>query len=67
MLRYLVAKTFKQNESDIDFQTIRYINGLKGQATNIDSIIEILKIDKIKICKIKLRLKKERSKKEFLM
>lgn len=48
MLRYLVAKTFKQNESDIDFQTIRYINGLKGQATNIDSIIEILKNDKIK-------------------
>lgn len=48
MLRYLVAKTFKQNESDIDFQTIRYINGLKGQATNIDSIIGILKNDKIK-------------------
>ena len=48
MLKYLVAKTFKQNELDIDFQTIRYINGLKGQATNIDSIIEILKNDKIK-------------------
>lgn len=48
MLRYLVAKTFKQNESDIDFQTIRYINGLKGQAISIDSIIEILKNDKIK-------------------
>ena len=48
MLKYLGAKIFKQNESDIDFQTIRYINGLRGQAPNIDSIIEILKNDKIK-------------------
>ena len=48
MLKYLVAKIFKQNESDIDFQTIRYINGLKGQAMTIDAIIEILKKDKIK-------------------
>lgn len=48
MLNYLVAKTFKQNEMDIDFQAIKYINNLKKQATNIDSIIEILKNDKIK-------------------
>lgn len=48
MLKYLVAKVFKQNELDIDFQTIKYINGLKGKATDIDSIIEILKNDKIK-------------------
>ena len=48
MLKYLVAKVFKQNELDIDYQTIKYINGLKGQATNVDSIIEILKNDKIK-------------------
>lgn len=47
MLNYLVAKTFKQNEMDIDFQAIKYINNLKKQATNIDSIIEILKNDKI--------------------
>lgn len=47
MLRYLVAKIFKRNELDIDFQTIKYINSLKGRATNIDSIIGILKNDKI--------------------
>lgn len=60
MLRYLVAKTFKQNESDIDFQTIRYINGLKGQATNIDSIIEILKNDKIKNMQDKVAFEKRK-------
>ena len=63
MLRYLVAKTFKQNESDIDFQTIRYINGLKGQAINIDSIIEILKNDKIKNMQDKVAFE-ERKKQE---
>ena len=47
MLRYLVAKIFKRNELDIDFQTIKYINSLKGRAANIDSIIGILKNDKI--------------------
>lgn len=60
MLRYLVAKAFKQNESDIDFQTIRYINGLKGQATNIDSIIEILKNDKIKNMQDKVAFEKRK-------
>lgn len=60
MLRYLVAKTYKQNESDIDFQTIRYINGLKGQATNIDSIIEILKNDKIKNMQDKVAFEKRK-------
>ena len=60
MLRYLVAKTFKQNESDIDFQTIRYINGLKGQAINIDSIIEILKNDKIKNMQDKVAFEKRK-------
>lgn len=63
MLRYLVAKTFKQNELDIDFQTIRYINGLKGQATSIDSIIEILKTDKIKNMQDKVAFE-ERKKQE---
>ena len=63
MLRYLVAKTFKQNESDIDFQTIRYINGLKGQAISIDSIIEILKNDKIKNMQNKVAFE-ERKKQE---
>lgn len=63
MLKYLMAKTFKQNESDIDFQTIRYINGLKGQATSIDSIIEILKNDKIKNMNEKVAFE-ERKKKE---
>lgn len=63
MLRYLVAKTFKQNESDIDFQTIRYINGLKGQAISIDSIIEILKNDKIKNMQDKVAFE-ERKKQE---
>lgn len=63
MLRYLVAKTFKQNESDIDFQTIRYINGLKGQAINIDSIIEILENDKIKNMQDKVAFE-ERKKQE---
>lgn len=66
MLRYLVAKTFKQNESDIDFQTIRYINGLKGQAINIDSIIEILKNDKIKNMQDKVAFE-ERKKQEWEM
>lgn len=60
MLRYLVAKTFKQNESDIDFQTIRYINGLKGQAISIDSIIEILKNDKIKNMQDKVAFEKRK-------
>lgn len=60
MLRYLVAKTFKQNESDIDFQTIRYINGLKGQTINIDSIIEILKNDKIKNMQDKVAFEKRK-------
>ena len=63
MLRYLVAKTFKQNELDIDFQTIRYINGLKKQATNIDAIIEILKNDKIKNMQDKVAFE-ERKKQE---
>ena len=63
MLRYLMAKTFKQNESDIDFQTIRYINGLKGQAMSIDSIIEILKNDKIKNMQDKVAFE-ERKKQE---
>ena len=63
MLRYLMAKTFKQNESDIDFQTIRYINGLKGQAISIDSIIEILKNDKIKNMQDKVAFE-ERKKQE---
>ena len=60
MLRYLAAKTFKQNESDIDFQTIRYINGLKGQAINIDSIIELLKNDKIKNMQDKVAFEKRK-------
>ena len=63
MLRYLVAKTFKQNESDIDFQTIRYINDLKGQAISIDSIVEILKNDKIKNMQDKVAFE-ERKKQE---
>lgn len=63
MLRYLMAKTFKQNKSDIDFQTIRYINGLKGQAISIDSIIEILKNDKIKNMQDKVAFE-ERKKQE---
>ena len=63
MLRYLVAKTFKQNESDIDFQTIKYINTLKEKATNIDSIIEILKNDKIKNMQDKVAFE-ERKKQE---
>ena len=48
MLKYLLAKTFKQNELDIDFETLKYINSLNGRATSVDSIIEILKKDKIK-------------------
>lgn len=60
MLRYLVAKTFKQNELDIDFQAIKYINSLKGQATNIDSIIEILKNDKIKNMQEKVEYEERR-------
>lgn len=48
MLRYLLAKTFEQNELDIDFETLKYINSLNGRATSVDSIIEILKKDKIK-------------------
>lgn len=63
MLRYLVAKTFRKNESDIDFQTIRYINGLKGQAISVDSIIEILKNDKIKNMQDKVAFE-ERKKQE---
>lgn len=63
MLRYLVAKTFKQNESDIDFQAIRYINGLQGKATSIDSIIEILKNDKTKNMQDKIAFE-ERKKQE---
>jgi hypothetical protein len=63
MTKYLIAKIFKQNESDIDFQTIKYINGLNGQATNIDSIIEILKNDKIKNMQEKVAFE-ERKKQE---
>ncbi len=63
MTKYLTAKIFKQNELDIDFQTIKYINGLKGQATNIDSIIEILRNDKIKNMQEKVAFK-ERKKQE---
>lgn len=48
MLTYLVARIFNQNELDIDFQTIKYINSLKEQATSVDSIIEILKSDRVK-------------------
>lgn len=60
MTKYLVAKIFKQNESDIDFQTIKYINGLKGQAINIDSIIEILRNDKIKNMQEKVAFEKRK-------
>ena len=48
MLKYMEVKTIKQNEPDIDFQTIKYINELSDKATDADSIIEILKNDKIK-------------------
>lgn len=48
MLSYLKAKIFRKNEIDIDFQTIKYINGLERASTSIDDIIEIIKSDKIK-------------------
>ncbi len=48
MSKYLIAKVFKRNKLDIDFQTIKYINELRSKAKDIDSIIEILKNDKIK-------------------
>lgn len=47
MLTYLMAKSFKQNESNIDFQTLKYISNLKGQAADINSIVETIKKDKI--------------------
>ena len=60
MTKYLTAKIFRQNESDIDFQAIKYINGLKEQAKSIDSIIEILKNDKIKNLQEKVAFEKRK-------
>lgn len=48
MITYLSAKFFKQHESNIDFQTLKYIDELRERVTDIDSIIETIKNDKIK-------------------
>lgn len=48
MLKYLATKTFKQNEMNIDFQTIKYIRELQNQATDIASLIETLNNEKIR-------------------
>ncbi len=45
MLKYLIAKVFKQNELEIDFQTIEYISNLDKRATDISSLIIIIKSD----------------------
>lgn len=45
MLRYLIAKNFKQKDPDIDFQTLKYINELRKKATDVNSIIENIRND----------------------
>lgn len=62
MLRYLIAKTFKQNEDNIDFQTIVYINSLKDRSSDIESLINVLKMDKMKVLEERklFKIKKEK-------
>ena len=57
MIKYLIAKTVKQNEADIDFTTIKYINSLEAQAKDIDSLLEVLQ---------KAKLKNEQAKATFI-
>lgn len=63
MLKYLAIKSFRQSLPNIDFQTLKYINSLKGQVINTDSIIETLKNDAIKNGQDKIAFV-ERKKKE---
>ena len=48
MLKFLLIKTVKEDQTSIDFQTIEYIYSLKEQVTNVDSIIERLNSDRLK-------------------
>lgn len=48
MLKFLAAKTFKQDEANIDFQTLDYIKNLEKQAEDVDSLVEVLHNDQCK-------------------
>ncbi len=48
MLNYLTAKTFKKDEANINFSTLKYIYDLRKRTTSLDSIMDVLQADKIK-------------------
>lgn len=48
MLKFLAAKSFKQDETNIDFQTLDYIKKLEKRAEDIESLVEVLQSDKQK-------------------
>lgn len=47
MIKYLIANTFKSDETNINFQTIRYLTKLGSSASSIDELIELLQSDKL--------------------
>lgn len=61
MLKFLAAKTFKQDEANIDFQTLDYIKGLGKQVEDVDSLVEVLNNDQQKMLKKKPLLRNEKS------
>lgn len=45
MFTYLIAKTFKENELDIDFKTIKYLHYLKGHIKTLGDLERTIKTD----------------------
>lgn len=62
MIKYLIAKVFKQNESNIDFKTIKYINSLKASVTSLESLVDILRAEQLKNTQDKLEFVQKKEK-----
>lgn len=60
LLTYLQMKIYQQNTMTIDFQTLKYLDSLRGMASDISSLIEILKQEKIKNMKDKISFEKRK-------
>ena len=65
MFKYLLAKTFKENELDIDFKTIKYLNSLKEHISNLEDLENTIKSDRIKNAIAKETFIKEKAGKPY--
>ena len=65
MFKYLLAKTFKENELDIDFKTIKYLNLLKDHISNLEDLENTIKSDRIKNAIAKETFIKEKAGKPY--